>query len=90
MRQSLEGTVAADTSVAVLRIHTGLDVERLGKAFKRVLVADELLVDARRVLHSADRMRSYILSYDPGFAMLFAMSSLSSNGSKNKGISSTW
>ena len=64
--QALGGEVIVDTSVAVLGIRTGLDVTRMGGAFKRVLVPDELALDARRAVYSAKRRGSGTLVYDPG------------------------
>ena len=46
-RRALGGVVAADTSVAALALHAGLEIDDCAAAFKRVLIADELVADAR-------------------------------------------
>jgi len=65
-KQALEGTVTVDTSVIALGIHSELDVGRLGTAFGEVLVADELLIDARMAVVSARRLADGVFGYDSG------------------------
>ena len=66
VRQALGNEVAVDTSVAALGVHTGLEVARMGEAFKRVLIADELVFDARRAVYVTKRGGIGTLTYDPG------------------------
>ena len=63
---ALGGRVAVDTSVVALGIRSDLDVGRMSTAFKSVLVADELIVDARMAVASARRPADAVLGYDPG------------------------
>ena len=58
--------VAVDTSVVAFGIRADLDVGRMSTAFKSVLVADELIVDARMAVASARRPANGVLGYDPG------------------------
>ena len=44
------GVVAVDTSVAALAIHAELDISTLSEGIGRVLIADELLFDAKHAL----------------------------------------
>ena len=53
VRAARGGVVAADTSVAVMGLLADLDQTGMGAAFSRVLVADELLVDAKQAVASA-------------------------------------
>ena len=46
-RSALGGVVAADTSVAAVAVHAGISTEESAAAFKRVLIADDLVADAR-------------------------------------------
>ncbi len=66
VKEALEGTVAVDTSVVALGIHSELDVGRMGTAFGDVLVADELLIDARMAVASARRLADGVFGYDSG------------------------
>ncbi|MCY4424248.1 MAG: tetratricopeptide repeat protein [Acidimicrobiaceae bacterium] len=52
-RSALGGVVAADTSVAALAVHTGISIDESAAAFKRVLIADDLVTDARSAVVSA-------------------------------------
>ena len=65
-KEALEGTVTVDTSVIAVGIHSELDVGRMGAAFEEVLVADELLIDARMAVVSARRLADGVFSYDSG------------------------
>ena len=65
-RQALGSRVAVDTSVAALGIHAELDICRMDAAFSVVLVADELIIDARVTVEAAKRPRSAMLPYDLG------------------------
>lgn len=51
-RSALGGVVAADTSVAALAIHAGISIDESAAAFKRVLIADDLVTDARSAVVS--------------------------------------
>ena len=51
-RSALGGVVAADTSVAAVAIHAGISIDESAAAFKRVLIADDLVVDARSAVAS--------------------------------------
>ena len=64
--RALGDRVAVDTSVVALGIRADLDVGRMSTAFKSVLVADELTVDARMAVASARRLADAVLGYDPG------------------------
>lgn len=63
-RKALNGTISADTSVAIFGLATGLDTARLGGAFKTVLVADELVFDARVAGAAAKEPVKAVVSYD--------------------------
>ncbi len=62
---SLGTVVAVDTSVAALGMHARLDVVRMGAAFHRVLIADELLTDAREAVTSAGTPAAAYAGYEP-------------------------
>ena len=62
--QALGGKVAADTSVATLTLKSGLDVGGLGQSFKTVLVADELVIDAREAVTFARQLGTATVGYD--------------------------
>ena len=47
---SLGGVVAADTSVAAVAVHAGIAIEDSAAHFKRVLIADDLVTDARHAV----------------------------------------
>ena len=64
-RASLGEVVAVDTSVAVLGMLADLDVGRMGAAFRRVLVASELLIDARSAVTSAGTPAAGYVGYEP-------------------------
>ena len=64
-RASIGWAVAVDTSVAALGMLADLDVERMGTAFDRVLVADELLIDAREAVTSAGTPAGAYAGYEP-------------------------
>ena len=51
-RSALGGVVAADTSVAAVAVHAGISIDEITTAFKRVLIADDLVVDARSAVAS--------------------------------------
>ncbi len=65
-RNALGARVAVDTSVAAVGVHVDLDVLRMGAAFKSVLVAEELTVDARAAVAFASRPVEAVTGYDPG------------------------
>lgn len=64
--QSLAGTIVVDTSVVAVGIHADLNVERMSTAFEKVLVPDELLIDARLAVALAKRPPDGVFGYDPG------------------------
>ncbi|MCY3807449.1 MAG: hypothetical protein OXG91_13340 [bacterium] len=69
---AIGGAVAVDTSVAVLGHLAGIDVTAMGTAFAGVLVATELLDDARAAVASIRTAGSASAGYDPvlgGFNM---------------------
>ncbi len=49
-RSALGGVVAADTSVAAVAVHAGISIGESAAEFKRVLIADALVADARRAV----------------------------------------
>lgn len=51
-RSALGGVVAADTSVAAVAVHAGISIDEGAAAFKRVLIADDLVTDARSAVVS--------------------------------------
>ena len=51
-RSALGGVVAADTSVAAVAVHAGISIDECAAAFKRVLIADDLVTDARSAVVS--------------------------------------
>ena len=57
--------IAVDTSVAALGMHARLDVVRMGAAFHRVLIADELLTDEREAVTSAGTPAAGYAEYEP-------------------------
>ena len=63
-REVLNGRVSADTSVATFGLASGLDTARLGSAFKAVLMADELVFDARTAVSSAKEPVRMVGNYD--------------------------
>lgn len=64
-RASIGNVVAVDTSVAVLGVLAELDLPYLATAFNRVLVADELLIDARNSVTSAGTPAAGYAGYEP-------------------------
>ena len=64
-RAALGGRIAVDTSVAALGIHAGLDLDRFSAAFARVLVAEELIADARAAVTSARLPIAGVVTHDP-------------------------
>ena len=64
--------MAVDTSVVALGVLVDLDVERMGRAFESVLIADELAADARMAVESAKRSVSGFVAYDPGLGRVIA------------------
>ena len=52
-RSALGGVVAADTSVAALAVHAGISIDESTASFKSVLIADDLVTDARSAVVSA-------------------------------------
>ena len=64
-RQALGGRVAVDTSVVALGMQSKLDLRRLGQVFQAVLVADELIVDARETVVSVRQSSSAAIGYNP-------------------------
>ncbi|MCZ0939251.1 MAG: hypothetical protein OXJ55_11475 [Caldilineaceae bacterium] len=65
-RQAINGSVAVDTSVAVVGTNAELDIRRLGEAFESVLVADELIADARITVASVRQGPDGVVTYDSG------------------------
>lgn len=65
VRASIGQAVAVDTSVAALGMLAELDVERMGAAFDRVLIADELLIDAHEAVDSAGTPAGAYAGYEP-------------------------
>ena len=63
--QALGGKVVADTSVGVVGLAAGLDLGRLIEGFDSVLVADELIQDARRAVLFAQAPVSAVGDFDP-------------------------
>ena len=57
--------MAADTSVVAFAVHGGILIDQLAAAFGRVLVADELIVDARAAVLSTSLPASGHAIYDP-------------------------
>ena len=51
-RSALGGVVAADTSVAAVAVNAGISIDETAAAFKRVLIADDLVTDARSAVVS--------------------------------------
>ena len=51
-RSALGGVVATDTSVAALAVQAGISIDDGAAAFKRVLIADDLVTDARNAVVS--------------------------------------
>ena len=64
-RAALRGRVAVDTSVAALVLHADLDASVLSAAFNRVLIADELLVDAQRAVNYTGKQAGMSSIYEP-------------------------
>ncbi len=65
VRKALGGEVAADTSVAAIAVLADLPIDALTERFKRVLIADDLLTDARRATASTSHPVSDIAINDP-------------------------
>lgn len=51
-RSALGGVVTSDTSVVALAVHAGIAIDESAAAFKRVLIADDLVTDARSAVVS--------------------------------------
>ena len=66
-RQAIGGKVAVDTSVVVVGMAAGFDLQGLGKEFEAVLVADELTSDARTTVFWAQEPAGGVLGYDSLF-----------------------
>lgn len=64
-KTALGGDVAVDTSVVALGISSGLGIHQFGSVFNTVLVADELVIDARWAVSIAHTPVAAILGYDP-------------------------
>ena len=64
-RAAMSGTVSADTSVVTFEMHTGLALDSLAEVFTRVLVADELIADARAAVSSVSRPIVGVAGRDP-------------------------
>ncbi len=64
-RAAIGDVVAVDTSVAVVGLAVELDLQRLAAAFTGVLVADELLMDARDSVRSAGTPAAGYAGYEP-------------------------
>ena len=69
-KQAMGGKVTVDTSVAALGVGSGLDLSRLGRVFHSVLVADELISDARTAVSSVREPVVAVGNYDPGLDQL--------------------
>lgn len=65
-KRALGGTVVVDTSVAIVGLAGGLDLRRMGRVFESVLVADELIADARMAVSSTRELPPAVATYDPG------------------------
>ena len=66
-REALGGKVAVDTSVVALGVASGLDIRLLVNEFKAVLVADELVADARTAVTWAKEPVGAVGGYDSVF-----------------------
>ncbi len=64
-RAAIGAVVAVDTSVAALGHLASVDVAAMGSAFSRVLVASELLDDARAAVGSVETAADASAGYDP-------------------------
>lgn len=64
--QAINGRVAVDTSVVVVGTNAELDIERLGEEFESVLVADELIADARVTVARIRQGPDGVVTYDFG------------------------
>lgn len=62
---AIGGSVAVDTSVVAFAVHGGILVDQLAAIFGRVLVADELIVDARAAALSTSLPAAGQMVYDP-------------------------
>ena len=65
VRAAIGDVVAVDTSVAVMGLAVELDLQRLAAVFAGVLVADELLMDARDSVRSAGTPAAGFAGYEP-------------------------
>ena len=63
--EAMGGTVVVDTSVVALGVASGLELDHLAKEFKTVLVADELISDARAAVASTQEPVTAVVGYDP-------------------------
>ena len=64
-RAAMGGVVAVDTSVVAFAVHGGILIDQLAATFGRVLVADELIVDARAAILSTSLPIAGHMNYDP-------------------------
>lgn len=64
-REAIGEPVAVDTSVAVLGMLADINLNRIGAVFSQVLVADELLADARAAVTSAGTPAAAYVGYEP-------------------------
>ena len=64
-RSALGGVVAADTSVAAVAVRAEIPIHEGAAAFKRVLIADDLVTDARSAVVSASLPVAGSASNDP-------------------------
>ena len=64
-RAAMGGIVTVDTSVVAFAIHGGILIDQLAATFGRVLVADELTVDARAAVLSTSLPVAAHVIYDP-------------------------
>ncbi|MDE0231187.1 MAG: DUF4062 domain-containing protein [bacterium] len=69
-RKAMGGRVTVDTSVAALGVGSGLALNRLGRVFQSVSVADELISDARRAVSSVREPVVAVANFDPGLDRL--------------------
>ena len=73
-RDALNGIVAADTSVAAFALHAGTDPQKYATAFKRVLIADELVADASHAAAGSQKPVMGRVFQDPAAGQLIPVS----------------
>ena len=64
--QAITGRVAVDASVVVVGTNAELDIKRFGEEFESVLVADELIADARLTVSRTRQGADGVVTYDFG------------------------